>query len=92
MQTWPPKGEVVRSSLVVKTDRDRVVAEVSKDAGWPWIEVDFPDKNGKLLICGFGIIRSWDAGPAPRFLLARLFEFLTDRKQPRQLPQTESKE
>ena len=30
-----------------------------------------------FLLCGLGIVRYWDEGPTPRFLLARLFEHLT---------------
>ncbi len=50
-----------------------------KSAEWPWLEVRFPAERGKLIVCGFGIVRSWEAGPAPRFLFARILEFL-DRK------------
>jgi hypothetical protein len=32
-------------------------------------------------VCGFGIIRHWNASPTPRFLLARLFELLDDKPE-----------
>jgi len=78
---WPPDGRLIASRFAVVTDRDWVVAEVVSDGeGWPWIEAQYSQKGGRLLLCGFNIVRQWDAGPAPRFLLARLFERLADEK------------
>lgn len=74
---WPADAQVVAASLVLKSDRGRLVAEVvESEEGWPWTEVDFPTQRGKLVVCGFGMVRSFDAGPTPRFLLARLIEYL----------------
>ncbi len=77
---WPPDGKIVARSFVTKVDRGRIVSEsVNGAEGWPWMETRFGSK-GKLLICGFGIVEKWDASPSPRFLLARLFEYLNEEK------------
>ena len=80
---WPADAQVVATSLALKSDRDRLVAEVVEGAaGWPWIEADFPAKRGKLVVCGFGIVQNFDVGPTPRFLLARLIEYLDAETSP----------
>ena len=77
-RAWPPDGEVAAGSLVLKSDRDRVIAQVvDPDAGWPWLEFRFAQGRGKLIVCGFGLVRKWNTGPTPRFLFARLLEYLS---------------
>lgn len=76
-RAWPPDGKVAAGSLALKSDRDRVIARVvEEDAGWPWLEVRFAQGRGKLIVCSFGLVRKWNAGPTPRFLFARLLEYL----------------
>lgn len=78
---WPPDGKVVTSTMTVYyVHKAGLVGEfgpVPGDIGWPWFEIDFAGKEGKIVICGFGIIEKIKDGPTPRFLLARLFEYLT---------------
>jgi hypothetical protein len=85
---WPADGNAVASRLLIKGDRNRVVAEVGgSEEGWPWVEIGFLDRahvgqvgnlphGGKLVVCGFAVVRKWDEGPVPRFLLLRLMEHL----------------
>ena len=81
---WPPDGKVVASSLAVKSRREAVVAEaVAGESGWPWLAISFPRDRGKLIVCGFGIVSHWEAGPAPRFLLARILESLDGKENPK---------
>ncbi len=88
---WPPRGELAVSRFKVKSERREVVAEVSEDGeGWPWLEFKFENES-TLAVCGFGIIKHWQSGPAPRFLLARLFEKL-EKKQDETESQSDSKE
>lgn len=66
------------SRIVLAGDAGRLVARVQAgDDGWPWFEVHFAEQRGRLLVCNYGFMRSWDSGPTPRYLLARLFEYLT---------------
>ena len=79
--SWPPDGKVVASSLAVRSRREVVVADaVAGDTAWPWLELRFPGDRAKLVVCGFGIVSHWEAGPAPRFLLARILEFLDGKE------------
>ena len=85
---WPPEGRIDVSRLAIKSDRDQVVAETGQflpspsgrgagGEGWPWLEVRYPGEGGRLSVCGFRIIRQWEATPTPRYLLLELFERLS---------------
>jgi hypothetical protein len=87
---WPPTGSISASRLTITSDRDQVVAEVSQAAtAWPWLEVHYPAARGRLLVCGFGIIRQWEATPTPRYLLSEMFLRLTADKRSTPLPHEE---
>jgi hypothetical protein len=78
---WPPKDLIDLSRLTIKSDRDQVVAEAGQaPAGWPWLEVRYAAGKGRLLVCGFGIIRHWEETPTPRYLLCELFARLAAEK------------
>jgi hypothetical protein len=73
---WPPDGAVVISSIRLSgptVGRGEVCAG---DAGWCWLELEWDHPAGRVLMCGCSIINKWDVSPAPRFLLARLMEYL----------------
>ena len=84
---WPPLGEISISRLAITGDRQRVMVEAG-DAGrreepargWPWLEARYGAPRGRLIVCGFGIVRHWKAGPAPRYLLAQLLAQLAAQK------------
>ena len=68
--------------MILKTTKGGVVGEfVPHDKGWPWFEIDFPVKGGKVVVCGFGMVERINNGPTPRFLLARLVEYLAGSKK-----------
>lgn len=75
---WLPDGKVVASSLTIKMGEDTVTGEVTPGpGGWPWVEARVAGK-GRWAFCGLAVIAKWDAGPTPRFLFARMLEYLTD--------------
>lgn len=74
---WPPAGELVSARLAVTSRRSQVLVEVARSTrAWPWLEWRYPDDGATFIICGFGIMRHWDDGPTPRYLLARILERL----------------
>lgn len=76
---WPPDGHFVASGVRLIGARDHVAAEVHSDGDvWPWYEIRYPGRRAACVVCGFGIVAHWDAGPAPRFLLARIMEYLAE--------------
>lgn len=79
---WPPDGRIAACTLQVAAERNRVTAEVVRSGeGWPWLEADFPGSGGRLVVCGFGLVEKWDDGPTPRFLFARLLEYVCAEPQ-----------
>ena|SRR6266545_4366913 len=78
-RSWPPDGKVAASSLALKAEDGKVVVEVQPDGGaWAWLEIEYPQKKTRLSFTGFNLVEQWEAGPVPRYLLARLFEYLAD--------------
>ncbi len=71
---WLAGNEVTRCFRFAVAD-DSVVAEsVSPGQGWPWLEIRYPTKRGRLVLSGFGVIEEWDTSPIPRYLLLRILE------------------
>ena len=74
---WPPRGEMVAAAVQPTSRSGRVVLAVTDSPeAWPWLEVAYPG-GGRLIVCGFGLIDHWQAGPTPRYLLVRVFERLS---------------
>jgi len=75
---WPPEGRVAATGLELSTSRRGVLLSVGPSPrAWPWLEVVYP-QGGRLIVCGFGIVEQWDAGPTPRWLLLRILERLSE--------------
>ena len=66
----PPQGSAWR----LAASHGKVVLQTgAMDSGWPWVEFRYSN-GGRLILCGFPIINSWDVGPTPRYLLSAIFE------------------
>ncbi len=84
-ESWPPDGRVCTRAIAVRGDRGRVVGESrpAEAGGWPWMELA-GQGGGRLILCCPAIIEKWETGPAPRYLLKRILEYLatTERSAP----------
>lgn len=76
--SWPKAGPVV-SGMTVKCDHDLVSGEITKLNGWPWFEAMYGEDQHRLAVSGFGLLDAWEASPTPRFLLARLLEYINGK-------------
>lgn len=75
---WPADGKVVSTSLKLGVEDGALTAEVVPgEGGWPWLEMEY-EGRGRLLVCGFGIVKHWANGPTPRFLFAALLKRLAE--------------
>lgn len=83
-------GEVIASTISLTAEDGVVQGAIAPAGGWPWMEANYPETHGRLVICGFGIISQWDAGPTPRFLFERLLERISEK--PAKQSSTESDE
>jgi len=79
---WPPNGKVAVGGVSLKGEEKRAVVEAGKAGNWPWLEINYAVPRGKLVVCGFDFLddAKWSAGPTPRFLFARILEYLTEEK------------
>jgi hypothetical protein len=70
----PGTDDFAGSKVSLRTRLSRVEMEVSEDGDWPWLTIEYPETNGRFIFCGFRLIKHWDDGPTPRFLLSRILE------------------
>ncbi|MCH5377845.1 MAG: hypothetical protein JJ992_28145 [Planctomycetes bacterium] len=65
-----------------QSNKGRVVLRTtSAEHGWPWIDIQYAS-GGRLLLCGFPLIRSWAHGPTPRYMFVRLLETMLAKPLP----------
>lgn len=80
--TWPPDGIIAVNTTAMRSARGAVIGEVEKGgANWSWLEMSFGNSRGMFILCHFGIVEKWENGPAPRYLLARILEYLVSCRQ-----------
>ena len=74
---WPPDGHVASRALRLTAAEGAMQVKVAQEPqGWIWLEQQFTS-GGRLMVCQCEIVKHWDAGPAPRYLLARILERLS---------------
>ena len=83
---WLPDGKAIASTLTLKKGDDSAVGEIKLGpGGWPRAEARSASGKGCWAFCGLAIVAKWEAGPTPRFLFARMLEYLTESKiEPKQ--------
>ena len=83
---WQTVEEIAANRFEITTQRTQVAAEITNNQkAWPWLEVTYPNE-GRLIYSGFGVIKHWDAGPTPRYLLLRLIERLAGEPETDTIP------
>lgn len=75
----PGISDFAGSKVSLRTRLSRIEMEVSEDGDWPWFTIEYPETKGRFIFCGFNVVKHWDDGPTPRFLLDRI---LTPRPKP----------
>jgi len=68
----PGTDDFAGSKVTLRTRLSRIGMEVSEDGDWPWLTIEYPETNGRFIFCGFSLIKHWDNGPTPRYLLSRI--------------------
>lgn len=75
---WSADRAVELRDLSITAENDEITGHAAEPGrGWPWVEVQYDKPQARLVWCGFGLIRSWDESPAPRYLLLNLLELLS---------------
>lgn len=74
---WSGDRAVELRDLSIAADDAITGRAAEPGSGWPWVEVQYGKPQARLVWCGFGLVRSWDESPAPRYLLLSLLETLS---------------
>jgi hypothetical protein len=81
--TWADPEQAKSVGLQLVARRNRAYLEISSsNQGWTWLQTDFGEPGGQMILSGFCIADCWDLSPTPRFLLARLLEQFDNPDQP----------
>lgn len=68
----PGIADFAGSMVSLQTRLNRIGMEVSDDGNWPWFTIEYPETKGRFVFCGFSLIKYWDNGPTPRYLLNQI--------------------
>lgn len=81
-RTWLGGASAISKFSLEFKDRQLWAVVSELPLSWPCVEMhgmvgksDRP--NGTLILCGFGIVKHWQAGPVPRYLLSGIFQKLS---------------
>ena len=72
----PPR----RAGFRLGVRRGEPVVSVESGGGWAFMEARWAG-GGALLLCGCGLLDTWEASPSPRFLLVRMLEQVIPEKE-----------
>jgi hypothetical protein len=70
----PGTSDFAGSKVTLRTRLSRIGMEVSGGGDWPWLTIEYPETNGRFIFCGFSLIKHWENGPTPRYLLNRILQ------------------
>jgi hypothetical protein len=73
-QFLPGTNNFAGSKVTLRTRLSRIGMEVSEDGDWPWVTIEYPETNGRFMFCGFRLIKHWENGPTPRYLLNQILQ------------------
>ncbi len=71
---------LLRAAFRLGGQRTGPVVSVETGGGWAFMEARWPG-GGTLLLCGCGLLETWETSPSPRFLLMRMLEEMTQEKE-----------
>jgi len=81
--TWPlaVNDKPAARQFAVRGEGTQVVLDASADAdGWPWLEIEYPARRGRLVLCGFKLTEHWKASPTSVWLLAAAMHYVATNK------------
>ncbi len=79
---WADAESAKSVSLNIVAEGNRTLVKIGPPReGWVWLQAEYSDPDGQLILCGLGLVDCWDATPTPRFMLARLLEQLDNTDQ-----------
>ena len=71
-----PGSVEVAKRFALSEKKDTVSLSGDEDRGWAWVDVVYGKGRGRLILCGFALLPSWEESPGPRLLLLRILETL----------------
>jgi hypothetical protein len=78
-KSLPGTNDFAGSKVSLRTRLSRIGMEVSEDGNWPWLTIEYPKTKGRFVFCGFNLIKYWNNGPTPRFLLKQILTPRSDQ-------------
>ena len=77
---WADGVSVAASRFRLDVHGGRPAFLIDPDHGWSWMELKW-EGGRRMSICGFAIVRDWEASPVPRYLFARMLERVSNQKE-----------
>ena len=80
-KAWAPDGVMATRHFTPAVEGQQIVARMTgPETGWPCLAIAYPG-GGRVVLCAFDVVKKWQTGPAPRYLLVRLLEVLTEKTE-----------